>query len=385
MASVSFENVRKTFGAAVAVANLDLAIEEGEFVSLLGPSGCGKTTTLRMLAGLEYPSGGQIRIGGRVVNDVPPARRDIAMVFQSYALYPHMTVAENIAYPLRKRGVAKRERGPLVRRTAELLQLEGLLDRKPRQLSGGQQQRVALGRALIREPEVFLLDEPLSNLDAKLRAHMRAELIQLHQRIGKTMVYVTHDQLEAMTMSTRIAVMQAGILQQFAPPAEIYHSPASLFVAGFIGTPSMTLIEGEAAQDGDQAVLIASALRIPIPTIAGGQTSRAVTLGVRPEDVIIGPGPMEGRVRIVEPTGHETIVLIDIGPVTVTSRVGDGVSLRPGESVRFSFRKEKLHLFDSETGQRLAVAHSLPLETARPGFRRGTGNTTNEMARTWKG
>jgi len=366
MASVGFENVRKTFGAAVAVENLDLAIEEGEFVSLLGPSGCGKTTTLRMLAGLEYPTGGRIRIGGRVVNDVPPAKRDIAMVFQSYALYPHMTVAENIAYPLRKRGVRKRERGPLVRRTAELLQLEALLDRKPRQLSGGQQQRVALGRALIREPEVFLLDEPLSNLDAKLRAHMRAELIQLHQRIGKTTVYVTHDQLEAMTMSTRIAVMQAGVLQQFAPPADIYHSPANLFVAGFIGTPSMTLIEGEATSDGNQAVLVASALRIPIPAPAGGGRSRAVTLGVRPEDVVVGSGPIEARVKIVEPTGHETIVLLEIGPATVTARVGDGTPLRPGESVRLSFRTEKLHLFDSETGRRLEVEHPLRLETPRP-------------------
>jgi multiple sugar transport system ATP-binding protein len=225
VAGVRFNNVRKAFGAAVAVAGLDLQIGEGEFVSLLGPSGCGKTTTLRMLAGLEYPTGGEIWIGDRVVNEVPPGKRDIAMVFQSYALYPHMSVAQNIAYPLKKRGVPKSERVQLVNRTAELLQLGALLHRKPKELSGGQQQRVALGRALVREPKVFLLDEPLSNLDAKLRAHMRAELIELHARIGKTMVYVTHDQLEAMTMSNRIAVMQAGVLQQFATPSKSTTAP----------------------------------------------------------------------------------------------------------------------------------------------------------------
>ena len=251
MAAVSFEKVRKAFGKVVAIPELDLAIAAGEFVSLLGPSGCGKTTTLRMLAGLDQPTGGRIRIGERIVNDLPPAARDIAMVFQSYALYPHMTVAENIAYPLKKRGVPRSERPAKVKAVAELLQLGPLLDRKPRQLSGGQQQRVALGRALVREPKVFLLDEPLSNLDAKLRAHMRAELIELHRRLGKTMVYVTHDQLEAMTMSTRIAVMQGGVLQQFGTPAEIYHRPANVFVAGFIGTPSMTLVDGKLeARDG---------------------------------------------------------------------------------------------------------------------------------------
>ena len=255
MAEVAFEKVRKEFGSTVAVDDLDLTIDEGEFVSLLGPSGCGKTTTLRMLAGLEEPTGGTLRIGERVVNGVPPSQRDIAMVFQSYALYPHMTVGKNIAYPLRKRGVREPERSERVGATARLLELEELLDRKPRQLSGGQQQRVALGRALVREPEVFLLDEPLSNLDARLRAHMRAELIELHRRIGRTMIYVTHDQLEAMTMSTRIAVMNAGVLQQFATPADIFHRPANVFVAGFIGSPGMSLVSGElisVSESGDR-------------------------------------------------------------------------------------------------------------------------------------
>ena len=244
MAKVTFDRVHKAFGSFVALEELSLSIQSGEFVSLLGPSGCGKTTTLRMLAGLEQPTRGTISVGDRVVNDLAPGERDIAMVFQSYALYPHMTVAQNIEYPLRKRGVARAQRREQVKRAAAQLQLEALLDRKPRQLSGGQQQRVALGRALVRNPAAFLLDEPLSNLDAKLRAHMRAELIELHQRIGKTMIYVTHDQLEAMTMSDRIAVLDQGRLQQFDTPQEIYRRPVKPFVAGFIGTPAMNFIRG---------------------------------------------------------------------------------------------------------------------------------------------
>ena len=265
VAGITLERLHKQFGEFIAVNDLDLDIRPGEFVSLLGPSGCGKTTTLRMLAGLEFPTRGTIRFGERVVNDLAPAKRNIAMVFQSYALYPHMTVAENIAYPLKKRGVPKALRPARVAAVARLLQLETLLTRKPRQLSGGQQQRVALGRALVREPDIFLLDEPLSNLDAKLRAHMRTELIELHRKIGKTMVYVTHDQLEAMTMSSRIAVMRDGFLQQFGTPAEIYDRPANVFVADFIGTPSMTLLDAELHFVGAAAEARIGPLVVPLP------------------------------------------------------------------------------------------------------------------------
>jgi len=346
---VRFDKVRKAFGTAVAVRDLDLTIEGGEFVSLLGPSGCGKTTTLRMLAGLEFPTDGAISIGGRVVNEVAPGARDIAMVFQSYALYPHMTVAENIAYPLKKRGVGKAERATRVQKVAETLQLGALLSRKPRQLSGGQQQRVALGRALVRDPRVFLLDEPLSNLDAKLRSHMRAELIELHRRIRRTFVYVTHDQLEAMTMSDRIAVMHDGALQQFGTPAEVYNQPANLFVAGFIGSPAMTLLHGE-ARDG--------AFHHPAVTMPFGAPVSAgkLVLGIRPEDVTLGQGPFEACIRLVEPTGHEQIVALDLaGGASLIARAVPDMVLRAGETLRWSARPQRLHVFDATTGQRLAV------------------------------
>jgi len=352
---VRFERVRKVFGSNVVVRELDLTIHHGEFLSLLGPSGCGKTTTLRMLAGLEFPTSGAISIGGRVVNEVAPGARDIAMVFQSYALYPHMTVAENIAYPLKKRGVPKAERGAQVQRVAEMLHLGPLLSRKPRQLSGGQQQRVALGRALVREPRVFLLDEPLSNLDAKLRAHMRAELIELHQRVGRTFVYVTHDQLEAMTMSDRIAVMHEGVLQQIATPAEVYNRPANLFVAGFIGSPTMNLLHG-AAQAGAFAH---PALRLPFAGAA--PAAEKLVLGVRPEDVVIGEGPFAARVRLVEPHGHEQIAQLDLaGGDTLTIRADAARLLTAGEALRFDLRAARLHLFDSEAGTRIEAAFATP-------------------------
>jgi multiple sugar transport system ATP-binding protein len=275
------------------------------------------------------------------------------MVFQSYALYPHMTVSENIAYPLRKRGLNAAQRAPLVAEVAALLQLESLLERKPRQLSGGQQQRVALGRALVRNPQVFLLDEPLSNLDAKLRAHMRAELIELHRRLGKTMVYVTHDQLEAMTMSTRIAVMRGGILQQFATPDEIYCRPANSFVAGFIGTPSMPLADGELlAQDGLELRFGNVCLALTEAFLRDA-TPRPVSIGVRPEDVCIGDGPFSASVRVFEPTGHECIATLDAGGISLTARLPGDARLEIGSRVPFALRAERIHVFDRQSGARL--------------------------------
>jgi multiple sugar transport system ATP-binding protein len=359
MAGVEFAHVHKAFGSFVAVEDLDLAIGAGEFVSLLGPSGCGKTTTLRMLAGLEHPTRGTISVGDRVVNELPPGQRDIAMVFQSYALYPHMTVAQNIEYPLRKRGVPRAARAEQVKRTAALLQIEALLDRKPRQLSGGQQQRVALGRALVRDPAAFLLDEPLSNLDAKLRSHMRAELIELHQRIGKTMIYVTHDQLEAMTMSDRIAVMDQGRLLQCDTPHEIYHRPANFFVAGFIGTPSMNFIKGTLRPDGAQMTFEAGKLMLKLPSVLvqdrvlNGDGLATVTLGVRPEDIVLNPNGEPATTKLVEPTGHESIVFFDLAGHTVVARVGPDIRLKAGESVGLTLNNGKLHFFAASDGIRL--------------------------------
>lgn len=355
MAGVEFSRVRKVFEDFTAVENLDLNIEEGEFVSLLGPSGCGKTTTLRMLAGLEFPSEGEIRIGDRVVNDLPPGERDIAMVFQSYALYPHMTVRRNMEYPLKKRGLPKAERQERVASAAAMLELTPLLDRKPRQLSGGQQQRVALGRALVRDPQVFLLDEPLSNLDAKLRSYMRAELVQLHARLGRTMVYVTHDQLEAMTMSNRIAIMLAGKLQQFAPPQEVYRAPANRFVASFIGTPSMNLVDGQLTREADRWHFRAPGLSLPVPPLTDDALAGEACLGLRPEHVLLGEGELEARVHLVEQTGHENIVVLEIAEgVRLTGRTPAAQVLRRGETVRYRCDSEQIHVFaPGATGPRL--------------------------------
>ena len=347
---VVFSGVRKAYGAAVAVKGLDLTIPDGQFISLLGPSGCGKTTTLRMLAGLDLPTSGTISIAGRVVNTVAPGQRDIAMVFQSYALYPHMTVAQNIAYPLKKRRIPQPERDAKVKAVADTLQLAALLERKPRQLSGGQQQRVALGRALVRDPRVFLLDEPLSNLDAKLRAHMRAELIELHRRLKRTFIYVTHDQLEAMTMSDAIAVMHEGELQQYGAPMQVYEQPANLFVAGFIGAPAMNLLDGELTATGNGLVFERAGLRVAVAI--GGVAGQKITLGVRPEDIVVGNGAHEATIRVVEPTGHETIVMGSIGGAPVTLRAAPDTALQAGATARFALKTARLHAFDTVTGKR---------------------------------
>ena len=358
MSGVRFSAVTKSFGDLRAVDELDLDIEAGEFVSILGPSGCGKTTLLRMLAGLERPSSGDISIGERVVNEVSPADRNIAMVFQSYALYPHMSVRSNIEYPLRKRKIPKAERAERVRRTAELLQLESLLDRKPRELSGGQQQRVALGRALVRDPDAFLMDEPLSNLDAKLRSHMRAELIELHRRIGRTMIYVTHDQLEAMTMSTRIAVMNAGRLQQFATPDEIYTRPANEFVAGFIGMPPMNLIEGSLKPNGSGAVFEKDGWQLQLDGI-GQVDRRAVRIGFRPEHLLLTDEGDEARVTVVEPTGHELIVVFDLQGNRVVGRLDPELRLQPDDIVRLAPRTDRIHVFAADNGSRIDTCESI--------------------------
>ena len=359
MAEVIFNKVRKEYGAVIAVDDLDLTIDSGEFVSILGPSGCGKTTTLRMLAGLDYPTGGTISIGDRVVNEVAPGKRDIAMVFQSYALYPHMTVAGNIEYPLKKRRLPAAQRKPKVAEVGELLQLTELMGRKPRQLSGGQQQRVALGRALVRDPKVFLLDEPLSNLDAKLRAHMRAELIELHQRIGRTMIYVTHDQLEAMTMSNRIAIMREGQLQQFATPAEVYQRPVNAFVAGFIGTPSMNFLDGGLSNDKGGLTFTAGGFNVSLPhghvgaEVVGETAGRKVRIGVRPEDIGLADGGYPVGVKVVELTGHESIVLLNLDGKTLVARVEAQKKLRAGENASIRIRADNVHVFDAESGDRL--------------------------------
>ena len=357
MPGIRFDQVSKRFGGVTAVDGLSMAIEAGEFVSILGPSGCGKTTLLRMLAGLERPSAGTISIGETVVNELAPAERNIAMVFQTYALYPHMTVAGNIEYPLKKRRVPKAERAGRVREAAAVLELEALLARKPRELSGGQQQRVALGRALVRDPAVFLLDEPLSNLDAKLRTHMRAELIRLHRRIGRTMVYVTHDQLEAMTMSQRIAVMRDGRLQQFASPQDIYARPGNDFVAGFIGTPSMNFLDGHLEGSGADRLFRCGDLSLPIGVLPladeHSESGRRVRLGIRPEHVRLDSKGEAARVTVVEPTGHETILVFDYSGNEIVARTDGEVSLQPDDSVKLSFRVEKLHLFAAADGRRL--------------------------------
>ena len=335
MASVTYDHVTKTFGDTAAVKDLMLEVQDGEFMVLVGPSGCGKSTALRMLAGLEKVSDGRILIGDRVVNNVAPQSRDIAMVFQSYALYPHMTVYDNLAFGLRNQNVPKKDIDRRVRRAADILDLGSLIKRKPKQLSGGQRQRVALGRAIVREPEAFLMDEPLSNLDAKLRVQTRAEILKLQQELGTTTIYVTHDQVEAMTMGDRIVVMDHGVLQQAGTPEELYTKPRNLFVAGFIGSPAMNLLPAEKLNGSGSG------------RIAGFRPEH-VELGHRGADAV----QLTGRVEVREYLGDEQLVHLSVKDTPILAKLPVEEHLSPGDEVSFSIRRDKIHLFDAESGER---------------------------------
>jgi multiple sugar transport system ATP-binding protein len=352
MATLQLDGVSKQFGRVPALERVDLAVADGELLVLVGPSGCGKSTAMRLVAGLERPSGGRIRIGDRDVTDLPPQARDVAMVFQSYALYPHKTVRDNLGFGLRMRGMARAAIAAKVEEAARLLELEALLDRKPRQLSGGQRQRVALGRAIVRSPQLFLLDEPLSNLDAQLRVQTRSELLRLQRRLRATMLYVTHDQEEAMTLGDRVAVMRAGRIEQLAPPLEIYQRPASAFVAGFVGTPSMNLLPCRA----EGGLLRGDGLALSLALPSGCPDS--ILLGVRPQEIELvapGAGDGDGRVDLVEALGRELLLQIELAPATPAVRVlaPPDAAVAEGDRVGLRLRRDRVHLFDRADGRRL--------------------------------
>ena len=355
MVSVRLENLTKYFGKVRAVENLNLTIKDGEFLTFLGPSGCGKTTTLRCIAGLESPTSGQIYFDDKVVNDLSPRERNVAMVFQSYALYPHMSVRDNIAFPLVVRKTPKDEIDRRVKEVAEFLHIEKILDRKPSEISGGERQRVALGRALIRKPTVFLMDEPLSNLDAKLRIYMRAELKALHRELGITTIYVTHDQVEAMTMSDRIALLNEGVLQQVATPDELYYRPANVFTASFIGSPPMNMTDGRLVEKDDRLYVDALHFSLDLTefkSILAPHVGGEVILGVRPEDISLHETPggerIKARVYVAEPLGGKAIVSLHIGDILF--KVETAEEWKPEATVWASINKRKLHLFDKKNG-----------------------------------
>ncbi|HJT61433.1 MAG TPA: sn-glycerol-3-phosphate ABC transporter ATP-binding protein UgpC [Burkholderiales bacterium] len=359
MAKVLIKDLNKKYDETHAVKDVNLQIRDREFVVLVGPSGCGKTTTLRMVAGLEEITSGEISIDGRVVNDLPPMDRDIAMVFQNYALYPHMSVYDNMAFGLKMRKFGRDEIQKRVREAAEILGIQPLLARRPRQLSGGQRQRVALGRAIVRHPRVFLFDEPLSNLDAKLRVQMRVELKRLHERLETTAIYVTHDQVEAMTLGDRVVVMKDGLVQQVGEPLELYGRPANRFVAGFIGSPAMNFVEVAIQGTGDALWAEAEGLRIRVPRELSSrmQTGRRLTLGLRPEALTLANGAGAGsddssfatKVDVVEPLGNEILVNFRAGGVPMVARVDPGVRVKAHDSIRFAFDPQRLHFFDAKT------------------------------------
>jgi len=357
MASVTIRQVKKNFGETPVLHGVDIDIADGSFTVLVGPSGCGKSTLLRMIAGLEEISAGEIRIGDRKVNDVPPKERDIAMVFQNYALYPHMTVRDNLAFSLM---LAKKDKATVeqkVGRAAEILALTTLLDRFPRQLSGGQRQRVAMGRAIVRDPQVFLFDEPLSNLDAKLRVAMRSEIKELHQRLKTTSIYVTHDQIEAMTMGDKIVVMKDGRIEQMGSPLELYDRPANVFVAGFIGSPSMNFVPATLRRDAAGARLeLADGSRLAAPAHAGGIDGQPVVLGTRPEHLKLATeGGIASRVVVMEPTGADTFVSCRHGATEMAAVFRERHDFTPGSTIHLLPDLDRAHLFDASSGQRLAA------------------------------
>jgi multiple sugar transport system ATP-binding protein len=367
MASLSLKDVCKVYpNGFKAVQNFNMEIADKEFIIFVGPSGCGKSTTLRMVAGLEDISSGEFRIDGKLMNDVEPKDRDIAMVFQNYALYPHMTVYDNMAFGLKLRKVPKDEIDKAVREAARILDLSHLLDRKPKALSGGQRQRVAMGRAIVRNPKVFLMDEPLSNLDAKLRVQMRTEIAKLHQRLGTTIIYVTHDQTEAMTLGSRIVVMKDGIVQQIDSPQNLYDKPCNLFVAGFMGSPQMNFLTATVAVEGDVANLEIAGKSIPLPPakskklIEGGYDGKIVTFGIRPEDVydsemfietVPPQSVFESTVKVYELMGAEVFLYFDLEEFPITARVDPRTTARLGDNIKFALDIEKIHVFDKETEQ----------------------------------
>ena len=364
MASLSLQHINKTYpNGFQAVKDFNLEIEDKEFIIFVGPSGCGKSTTLRMIAGLEEISGGTLKIGDKVMNDVEPKDRDIAMVFQNYALYPHMTVYDNMAFGLKLRKVPKDQIDKAVREAARILDLEKLLDRKPKALSGGQRQRVAMGRAIVRNPKVFLMDEPLSNLDAKLRVQMRIEISKIHQRLGATIFYVTHDQTEAMTLGTRIVVMKDGVVQQVDTPQHLYEQPGNLFVAGFMGSPQMNFLDAQIAEKGGDLIAKVGEYDIVIPAAKakvlkdGGYVGKTVVLGIRPEDIHdsqmfieASPSvPMTSTVKVYELLGAEVFLYFDVNGTQVTARVDPRTNSKTGDTIKFAFDMEKSHFFDKET------------------------------------
>jgi len=352
MARVTVRNIRKSFGSVEVIHGVDVDIPDGDFVVLVGPSGCGKSTLLRMIAGLEGVTAGTVHIGDRMVNNLPPAERDIAMVFQNYALYPHKTVAANMAFALKQRKIDAATIDERVKRAAEILGLMPYLQRYPRQLSGGQRQRVAMGRAIVRDPQVFLFDEPLSNLDAKLRIQMRTEIKELHQRLKTTTVFVTHDQIEAMTLADTIVVMQDGIIEQVGSPLDLYDHPRNLFVASFIGAPAMNMIHGTARPDGAPGVE-ANGHRLPIDAHDTVDEGRHVIYGIRPEHLELADDGFPARVAVVEPTGAETLLFLRFGETDMVAALRDRHAIEPGQTVHLRPRADRAHMFDRATGARI--------------------------------